>query len=200
MRTAQIFRCRCCQKQFSRLRRGHRYQFCSRRCSSRLNNVYRRKILPEIVCACGCQRVLPENVSAQSRYQRRARRVKFIRGHSTRGKNRTPGPTRRPTLTDIAWMAGIYEGEGSCASRHGCATVTIGQSGSPWLPEKLRSLVGGTVNGYKRKQNGKMYQDHYLWQANSTFARGFLMTIYSFLSPRRKGQIRRALSSAPSVS
>lgn len=98
-------------------------------------------------------------------------------------------PTIKPTLLDIAWAAGIYEGEGSCQGRpHKGSThgdhVTVSQK-DKWLLEKLKQLFGGSI----KKHTG----DCYLWFLCGPRCRGFLMTIYPFLSPRRKLQAMKVI-------
>jgi hypothetical protein len=83
-----------------------------------------------------------------------------------------------PTVCDIAWAAGIYEGEGTCGDLH---AVSVTQKDT-WLLYRLKARFGGKVtlnysNGCSR------------WVATGSRARGFLMTIFSFLSPKRKLQV-----------
>lgn len=106
--------------------------------------------------------------------------------------------TERPTIHDICWAAGIYEGEGSVVSsskrkgRHG--SVMIGQK-DPWLGERLKALFGGTITVQHQKTAGRSEPiTMYYWGISGARARGFLMTIYQFLSPRRQERIREALA------
>jgi hypothetical protein len=73
-------------------------------------------------------------------------------------------PTKHPTLNNIYWAAGIYEGEGTCQSTRNCVGVHITQK-DPWILHELQSLR----------------------------ARGFLYTIFPLLSPRRKEQAKKYL-------
>jgi hypothetical protein len=90
-----------------------------------------------------------------------------------------PGRKATETLSilDIAWAAGVFEGEGCCTDRHQ-ATVTQKDT---WLLKRLQALFGGRVSadshGYSR------------WVLTGSRARGFLMTVFSFLSPKRKLQV-----------
>lgn len=97
-------------------------------------------------------------------------------------------PTIRPTNYDIAWAAGIYEGEGSlqCHGPNGIQ-VRVGQK-EFWLPERLRDLFGGST--LERQMNDQPFSE---WHISGARARGFLLTVYGFLSPRRQGQIRGAM-------
>lgn len=73
---------------------------------------------------------------------------------------RIPWPSRRPTLIDIAWIAGLYEGEGS-ASR---GTITITQKEREIL-DRVQELVGGRVSGphYRVKPSGEPTYQHKWW-------------------------------------
>ncbi len=94
-------------------------------------------------------------------------------------------PTEKPTSHDIAWAAGIYEGEGHIEYDR-CEAVRIGQNG-PWLPERLRALFGGRVSARPSRSN------FYIWISSGARARGFIMSVYGLLSPRRQLQARKAM-------
>jgi hypothetical protein len=110
-------------------------------------------------------------------------------------------PTEHPTLLQIAWAAGVFEGEGHCRRyfndkakiSRGSELVTVGQK-DPWLCPRLRDLFGGTVRRHRRQNI-----EWHVWTLHGARARGFLMTIFTFLSPRRKQQVREALGSQPSL-
>jgi|SRR2546427_4668587 len=99
-------------------------------------------------------------------------------------------PTEHPTTQDICWAAGIYEGEGTCCHRAstGADNCSVTQKDA-WLPNKLRDLFGGKVY-YIQPKSG---DNHYRWMVWGARARGFLLTTYKFLSPRRQAQIRQLL-------
>ena len=93
--------------------------------------------------------------------------------------------TETPSPFDIAWAAGIFEGEGCCADG---ASVAVTQKDT-WLLYKLQTFFGGTVslnysNGCSR------------WVLTRARARGFLMTVFYFLSPKRKLQVLSFLGKA----
>ncbi len=104
-------------------------------------------------------------------------------------------PSEHPTTIDIAWAAGLYEGEGSAgdtkATRTNSRADTLAKVGQkdPWILHRLKALFGGHIYRYRLK-GGEFF---YVWQVHGTLARGFLMTIYSRLSPRRRTQVRIAL-------
>jgi hypothetical protein len=106
--------------------------------------------------------------------------------------------TLHPTNLEIAWAAGIYEGEGSCQLSKGTTHASVSQK-DLWLPQKLRDLFGGSVrqrdpHASKSRIDGKEYPRLCgEWYITGARARGFLMTMYKFLSPRRQDQARLAL-------
>ena len=97
----------------------------------------------------------------------------------------TKKATEKPTIQDIAWAAGIYEGEGHSVKNGKNSTTVVITQKDRWLLDRLQKLFGGSVfNRY-----GRIHK----WQINGARARGFLMTIYKFLSPRRQFQAQLAL-------
>jgi hypothetical protein len=105
----------------------------------------------------------------------------------TTGATRQAPATEHPTALDIAWAAGIYEGEGTCQYvPSGSIHVLVPQK-DPWLVNRFQALFGGGVH-YSAKIN------QWRWNAYGVLGRGFLMTIYKFLSPWRKAQALRALT------
>lgn len=92
-------------------------------------------------------------------------------------------PSREPTLEEIYWIAGIFEGEGSLTDR---GTICIWQKDREIL-DRVRVLVGGRV-GLSRRVPSMYY-----WHASGPRARGVIRTVYPLLSTRRKAQARRLL-------
>jgi hypothetical protein len=134
----------------------------------------------EIACACGCGTVF-ESVNARGRSRR------FVCGHNKRlfatfERKSTPKAVRTPTMLDIAWAAGIYEGEGSIAAS---SSVTVTQK-DPYLLRKLQDLFGGAIYSNTNRRGA------HAWCVSGTRARGFIYTIFTFLSPRRRRQVRDA--------
>jgi len=106
---------------------------------------------------------------------------------------------KHPTILDIAWVAGVFEGEGSVSAPHGSRgsmTATLVQK-DLWLLDRVVELFGGHYylsGGYTTKTNssGKSTVCG-RWEITGPRARGFVFTIFSFLSPRRRAQIKAAL-------
>jgi hypothetical protein len=92
-----------------------------------------------------------------------------------------------PTIRDIAWAAGLYEGEGSCVAR--TCSASIAQK-DRWVLERMKLLFGGTIHEHRTPK----YESFFSWRVNGTRARGFVMTIYVLLSPRRQEQVRALLA------
>ena len=89
-------------------------------------------------------------------------------------------PTRKPTVKDVYWAAGFYDGEGSCIYVDHGIRATASQKG-PELLERMKALFGGSVKvGY--------------WYAGGARAAGFLMTIHPLLSTRRQEQVQETLA------
>lgn len=101
----------------------------------------------------------------------------------------TKQATLSPTLNQIAWAAGVFEGEGSACWAGTTPQVRVTQKGI-WLLERFQELFGGAI--YKTHKNC------HCWQVNGSRARGFILTIYTYMSPRRKEQLKKCL--APSQS
>ena len=96
----------------------------------------------------------------------------------------TPKAKIHPSNIIIAWAAGIIEGEGSFYRHKGSQTVSASQKELDVL-FRLQEIFGGNIT---RAPKG-IHQ----WKANGARARGIMMTIYLFMTHRRKIQIRKAL-------
>lgn len=93
-------------------------------------------------------------------------------------------PTAEPTRDDILFFAGFYDGEGSVqASARNSCTMQLVQK-DPELLFRARSLWGGSIHVNNRGISH--------WVLCGDRARVFLITIYPFLSSRRKKQIEAA--------
>jgi hypothetical protein len=101
-------------------------------------------------------------------------------------------------MLDIAWAAGVYEGEGTVRSRHKRTIEMSVAQKDVWLLERLRDLFGGTIYQSKSQNSRGTKYTIAFWNLYGTRARGFLMTIYSFLSPRRRDKIREVLLASAS--
>ena len=135
-----------------------------------------------------------------------------FRKHGVRGptrllreaaKPRQPAPTATvcPTVLDIAWAAGIIEGEGSLCTRKLYYTkATKGKPvrrGKPQLElvvtmtdldavSKLREMFGGMLSEIKRTEASR--KPLYCWRTLNERAFGIGLTIFRFLGIRRRLQ------------
>lgn len=106
---------------------------------------------------------------------------------------------RPVTTVEIAWAAGIWEGEGSCwptgrtRPRHGRSTTAHAsvtqRDPERWVLERFRYLFGGSIHIEKAADPESCFR----WRITGARARGFLMTVYALLSPWRRQQVRAAL-------
>lgn len=92
-------------------------------------------------------------------------------------------------MLDIAFAAGYYEGEGWCQMTSSSEAASIGQKDREKL-EWLKERFGGSISKVMQPKGN----DFYAWHVYGANARGFLMTIFTFLSQRRKEQVKDALS------
>jgi hypothetical protein len=98
-----------------------------------------------------------------------------------------------PSVFDIAWSVGIYEGEGSATDGGGhCFQIRVGQK-DPWILYKLQKLWGGSILLQKNGNTGKSYP---YWLISSINAVQFTSFVYEHLSPWRQKQIDYAKGNA----
>ena len=130
-------------------------------------------------CSQSCATTNIHKQERERSYARNTRPHKFSVYHDK--------ATERPTLRDIAWAGGFFEGEGSCIrwGRNECR-VHIGQK-NRWPLDRMLALFGGRIS--ESEMNGAPFYD---WHMSGARGRGFLMTIYTFLSPRRQEQAHTA--------
>src|SRR5574342_551000 len=88
------------------------------------------------------------------------------------------------SMRDIAWSAGFLEGEGSFFFSRNIRVSAEQVQKEPLT--KLKELYGGYL--YQRKK-GTIY----IWVLISGRAAGLMMTLFHFMSPRRRIQIKAAL-------
>ena len=100
--------------------------------------------------------------------------------------------SNHPTMLDIAWAAGIWEGEGSIngARKSRRSTQVSVVQKDTWLLYRLKELFGGGV--YLKNDRASEHVCSQ-WSCSGPRARGFIFTIFSHLSPRRRTQIRKVL-------
>jgi hypothetical protein len=118
--------------------------------------------------------------------------------------------TKTPTALDIAWAAGVYEGEGTIAAKpttrkhkdkiyRSIADYLSVSQNDPEILYRLRDLFGGSVYRYVVYQRNPKGLPIHRWTIHGQRARNFVDLIYPWLSTRRKSQVDqvRALLSYP---
>lgn len=102
--------------------------------------------------------------------------------------NRAVAPVRQPTDMDVAWIAGLYEGEGTCwGDSKGRIMAGIYQK-DPEILFWCREMFGGNISQNRHKTPDKICN---IWNLGGDNARAFLQVIYPFMSSRRKMQIEK---------
>jgi len=96
-------------------------------------------------------------------------------------------PTRTPSECDIAWMAGIYEGEGCVSGIKGRTIAKISQK-DPEILYRVREMFGGSITEIRK---GTKYNCH-VWCLYGDVARAMFKLILPYLSTRRKMQVEKA--------
>jgi len=97
-------------------------------------------------------------------------------------------PTKTPSAIEIAWAAGIWEGEGHCRNqRNRSIDVTVVQK-DPEILQRLRDWFGGNVR-FASCKSVPFERQVYQWEICGDRARLFLAQIYFLLSARRRTQV-----------
>ena len=96
---------------------------------------------------------------------------------------------------DIAWLAGLYEGEGCFGLHRGRARATPAEYVNLSMTdrdviERVGALLGKKVNGPYQQNGHKPQYRVTLW---SIAARGLMMTLFSLLGERRRAKIKEIL-------
>lgn len=93
-------------------------------------------------------------------------------------------------ITDLAWAAGFLEGEGSFGCHGGSTRVSAGQVQKEPL-DRLSKLFGGKM--WLKQPTGMSTKPIWIWYLKSKRSAAVMMTLYSFMSPKRKTEIEGAL-------
>jgi len=95
------------------------------------------------------------------------------------------------SIRDLAWAAGFLEGEGSFGCHGGTTRVSAGQVQKEPL-DRLVKLFGGRM--WLKPPTGMGKHPVWTWVIPGKRSAAVMMTIYTFMSQRRKEQIESALS------
>jgi hypothetical protein len=99
--------------------------------------------------------------------------------------------TPNVTTIQLAWAAGFLEGEGSFGCHGGTPRVSAGQVQREPI-DRLTQMFGGHV--WERAPIGMGTKPCWIWALNKQKSAGVMMTLYSFMSPKRQEEIRNALA------
>ncbi len=142
----------------------------------------------EGLAACAIAGEVDGTDTAVRRYLLKSgRKLRSNLGREHAGTIRSTG---RPARDHLLWAAGFLEGEGSFMTcGYQSHQVTAAQVQREPL-ERLQASFGGAIRMSLRESPR---QAVYRWQCSGSRARGVMLTLYRFLSPRRQGQVRAAL-------
>jgi hypothetical protein len=99
-------------------------------------------------------------------------------------------------IRDIAWLAGLLEGEGSFGMAKGSPLIQIGMSDLDVITRAANLMGAPKPSVYELKGN-KLWQPH--WKAtcrtvlHGARAIGWMFTLYPFLGERRRETIRNVI-------
>lgn len=94
---------------------------------------------------------------------------------------------------EIAWLAGLLEGEGAFMDSKGTPMIALQMTDFDVL-EKAAAVLGIAVQGHNWKPKGKpSYKPVRAVRAHGTRAISWMMMLYGFLGQRRKQKIREIL-------
>jgi intein/homing endonuclease len=94
--------------------------------------------------------------------------------------------------SEIAWLAGIYEGEGSCAITNGRAIRVEIVMTDRDVMDRIQSITGlGSIHIVPAR--GKKHKEAYRWSIGSFEAVQFLLMIAPWLGERRAARAQKAI-------
>lgn len=96
------------------------------------------------------------------------------------------------SVNDIHWAAGFLEGEGSFEGNKGKFEVSAAQV-QRWPVDRLNEIFSGTLN-LRHKPSRVMWKPAFFWRVGGPRAIGLMMTLYCLMSPKRQGQILKAIN------
>jgi hypothetical protein len=97
--------------------------------------------------------------------------------------------TEHPTMQDLAWVAGFLEGEGSFGQRD---TKVCATQKDPECLYRLQRWFGGSIR-HRVRPSPIGPGDVYDWTCYGRVAMGLMLTVYTWMSSRRRAQIRAAV-------
>ena len=98
------------------------------------------------------------------------------------------------TSVEIAWLAGLLEGEGSFSKAKGSVTVQLGMTDEDTVRRAAKLVGDPFVGSHQIHRWGKNQKINYRWTLCGDKAAAWMMTIYPLMSSRRQARIRELLS------
>lgn len=96
---------------------------------------------------------------------------------------------RTPTALEVAWMAGIYEGEGNAWGSGGAVRAHVTQK-DPEILYRIREIFGGSIAKLQELKGRKRIC--HIWKLHGDASRLMFQAIFPYLSTRRKMQVENA--------
>lgn len=98
-----------------------------------------------------------------------------------------------PTSIELAWAAGFLEGEAwfGCAGKRSIVVKAAQVNREPL--DRLKSILGGNITGPIDRGNPN-HTPFFNWALCGSPAAAVMMTVYTFLSEKRRAQVRPAIA------
>jgi hypothetical protein len=98
------------------------------------------------------------------------------------------------TIKDIAWIAGLLEGEGYFHINKFSPSIDLGMTDFDIVARAAKVLGAKPPKVYYyKKAEQKHWKPHWKTSIHSALAVGWMMTIYSFLGERRQQRVREVI-------
>jgi len=96
-------------------------------------------------------------------------------------------------MLDLAWAAGFLEGEGSFSAKSETSGRVSATQKDPECLYRLQRLFSGSVT-HRVRMTPVGLSDVHDWTCFGPRAMGVMLTLYAFLSRRRKDQVRLVIT------
>jgi len=99
-----------------------------------------------------------------------------------------------PNKVDLAWAAGLFEGEGCITLAKNCPRLQLNMTDED-IVRRFHGVLGhGTVSGPWPKKGGK-YKPYWMWRVSGTeLPQAILAMFWQWLSRRRRARAKEVLS------
>src|SRR5574341_1862045 len=93
---------------------------------------------------------------------------------------------------NIAWLAGLLEGEGCFSRRGNCVTIQLYMSDRDIVERSRRFVHAPSIS--ERVSKRPNHKTCYYWTLSGPHAASWMMTIYPLMGERRQARIRELLA------